>query len=112
MATAPSRRAWTRRQLLATTAAAAGATLTPRLARAQSPWAQRPGGAPGNVTFVVWQYGKIYEQIAKQFEDDWSVKVNQIIEPNVEPQVAKLTTMYAAGDQVDVSLSPMQYLAS
>ena len=40
------------------------------------------------------------------------MKLNQIIEPNVEPQVAKLTAMYAAGDPVDVSLSPMQYLAS
>ena len=112
MPTAPSYRAWTRRQLLATSAAAAGATLTPRLARGQSPWAQRPAGTPGNVSFVVWQYGKIYEQIARQFEDDWGVKVNQIIEPNVEPQVAKLTTMFAAGDQVDVSQSPMQYLAN
>src|SRR6266481_3141752 len=67
------------------------------------PWAQRPPGHPRQVTFVVWQYGKIYDQIAKQFEDDWGVKVNQVIEPNVEPQVAKLTAMYAAGDTVDVS---------
>jgi hypothetical protein len=43
---------------------------------------------------------------------DGGVKLNQIIEPNVEPQVAKLTTMFAAGDEVDVSLSPIQYLAS
>src|SRR4030095_5742493 len=113
MPTTPSHRGWSRRQFIGTTAAAAGASLTPGLARAQGgPWAQRPSGAPGSVTFVVWQYGKIYEQIAKQFEDDWSVKVNQIIEPNVEPQVAKLTTMFAAGDAVDVSQSPMQYLAN
>ena len=71
-----------------------------------------PRRQPAKLTFVVWQYGKIYEQIAKQFEDDWGVKLNQIIEPNVEPQVAKLTTMFAAGDEVDVSLSPVQYLAS
>jgi len=113
MPTTPSHRGWSRRQFIGTTAAAAGASLTPGLARAQGgPWAQRPPGTPGSVTFVVWQYGKIYEQIAKQFEDDWSVKVNQIIEPNVEPQVAKLTTMFAAGDAVDVSQSPMQYLAN
>ena len=112
MASTPSNRAWSRRQFISTTAAAAGASLTPAIARAQAgPWAQRPPGNPGSVTFVVWQYGKIYEQIAKQFEDDWAVKVNQIIEPNVEPQVAKLTTMFAAGDNVDVSQSPMQYLA-
>src|SRR5438094_2987821 len=101
-----------RRQFLTTTAALAGAGLLPRSVAAQAgPWAQRPPSHPKSVNFVVWQYGKIYEQIAKQFEDDWGVKVQQIIEPNVEPQVAKLTTMYAAGDTVDVSQSPMQYLA-
>jgi multiple sugar transport system substrate-binding protein len=113
MASMRSHRDWTRRQFIATTAAAAGAGLAPGVARAQAgPWAQRPAGSASSVTFVVWQYGKIYEQIARQFEDDWGVKVNQIIEPNVEPQVAKLTTMFAAGDTVDVSQSPMQYLAS
>ena len=102
-----------RRQFLRTSAAAAGLSMMPNPLGAQAaPWAARPAGTPPDVTFVVWQYGKIYEQIAKQFEQDWSVKVNQIIEPNVEPQVAKLTAMYAAGDTVDVSQSPMQYLAS
>src|SRR4029453_8733567 len=113
MNSAESPRAGSRRQFIGTAAAAAGMGLVPLTAGAQAgPWAQRPPGAPGSVTFVVWQYGKIYEQIAKQFEDDWSVKVSQIIEPNVEPQVAKLTTMFAAGDAVDVSQSPMQYLAN
>src|SRR6266571_1120194 len=112
MATASHGR-WTRRDFLGTAATAAGASLFPTRAGAQAtPWAQRPPGTPGPLTFVVWQYGKIYEQIAKQFEDDWGLKVNQIIEPNVEPQVAKLTTMFGAGDEVDVSLSPIQYLAS
>ena len=113
MPTTRSHQRWSRRQFVGTGVAAAGATLAPGLARAQGGhWTQRPPGNPGSVTFVVWQYGKIYEQIARQFEDDWGVKVNQIIEPNVEPQVAKLTTMFAAGDAVDVSQSPMQYLAS
>ena len=102
-----------RRQLLRTSAAAAGLSMMPgRLGAQTAPWSQRPAGTPSQVTFVVWQYGKIYEQIAKQFEQDWSVKINQIIEPNVEPQVAKLTAMYAAGETVDVSQSPMQYLAN
>ena len=74
------------------------------------------GGAPAGQSskrhLVVWQYGNIYQQIAQQFEQDWSVKVNQIIEPNIEPQVAKLTAMYAAGEAVDVSQSPIQYLSS
>ncbi len=102
-----------RRTFLHTTTAAAGAVMLPRQLLAQpAPWATRPAGTPSNLTFVVWQYGKIYEQISKQFEQDWSVKLTQIIEPNVEPMVAKLTAMYAAGDPVDVSLSPMQYLSS
>src|SRR5688500_12282554 len=73
---------WNRRQFLTTAAATA---LLPRTGFAQQagPWSQRPSGNPGSVNFVVWQYGKIYEQIAKQFEDDWAVKVQQIIEPNV-----------------------------
>src|SRR5437764_7275083 len=113
MASARATGQWSRRQLLASAVAAAGAGALPRAARAQAgPWAQRPPGNPGSVTFVVWQYGKIYEQIARQFEDDWGVKVNQIIEPNVEPQVAKLTAMFAANEPVDVSQSPMQYRSS
>ena len=88
-----------RRTFLHTSAAAAGTVMLPRQLLAQgAPWAMRPAGNPQSLTFVVWQYGKIYEQIAKQFEQDWSVKLNQIIEPNVEPQVAKLTAMYAAGE--------------
>jgi len=60
-----------RRQFLTTTAALAGAGLLPRSVAAQAgPWAQRPPGNPKSVNFVVWQYGKIYEQIAKQFEDE------------------------------------------
>ena len=42
---------------------------------------RQPAAAP----FVVWQYRKIYDQIGKQVKQDWSVKLNQIIEPNVEP---------------------------
>jgi hypothetical protein len=104
---------WSRRRFIQASTAAAGLGLMPRRASAQAaPWAVRPSGNPSSVTFVVWQYGNIYQQIAQQFEHDWGVKINQIIEPNVEPQVAKLTAMYAAGDAVDVSLSPMQYLAS
>lgn len=50
------------------------------------------------MTSVARPYGNIYQQIAQQLEQDWSVKVNQIIAPNVEPQVAKLTAMYVAGE--------------
>ena len=103
-----------RRRFVQGGAATATLGMLPRSLFAQTPgpWATRPPGNPQQVTFVVWQYGNIYDQIGKQFEQDWSVKVQQIIEPNVEPQVAKLTAMYAAGDPVDVSQSPIQYLSS
>src|SRR5262245_64026908 len=103
-----------RRRFVQGGVAAAGLALLPRALSAQTagPWAARPPGNPQALTFVVWQYGKIYEQIGKQFEQDWSLKLNQIIEPNVGPQVAKLAAMYAAGDPVDVSQSPIQYLSS
>ena len=103
-----------RRQFLQTSALAAGMGMMPAWAFGgkSGPWSVRPASNVDSVTFVVWQYGKIYQQISKQFEQDWGVKVNPIIEPNVEPQVAKLTAMYAAGDNVAVSQSPIQYLAS
>jgi len=103
-----------RRRFVQGSVAAATLGMVPRSVAAQAagPWATRPAGNPPPLTFVVWQYGKIYDQIGKQFEQDWSVKLNQIIEPNVEPQVAKLTAMYAAGDPVDVSQAPVQYLSS
>jgi len=92
---------WSRRRFVQ--GAAAAGLLSPGTLLAQpAPWAQRPAGSPSRLTFVVWQDGKIYEQIAKQFEDVWGVKLNQIIEPNVEPQVAKLTTMFATALVRDV----------
>ena len=76
-------------------------------------WAEMPKGKkPDEVTMVVWQFAQIYERIVPRFQADWGVPVNAIIEPNVEPQVAKLTAMFAAGEYVDVSQSPIQYLAS
>ncbi len=77
------------------------------------PWAEPPAVAkPGQLNYVVWQYGNIYEKVTPEFERDWDVKVNPIIEPNVEPMVAKLTSMYAAGEQIDVTQAPFQYLGS
>jgi hypothetical protein len=82
MAKAESPGAWDRRQFISTAAAAAAMGLAPSAVRAQGgPWAQRPPGAPGSVTFVVWQYGKIYEQIAQQFEDDWSSRSTRSSSP-------------------------------
>ena len=92
---------------------AAGAEAKPAAAGAAQPWAETPRAAkPSQLNYVVWQYGNIYEKITPEFERDWDVKVNPIIEPNVEPMVAKLTSMYAAGEQIDVTQAPFQYLGS
>lgn len=61
---------------------------------------------------MVWQYGNICDKITPQFEADWGVKVKPDIEPNVEPMVAKLTSAYAAGEQIDVTQAPFQHLGS
>ena len=80
---------------------------------AGQPWAEAPRAAkPSQLTYVVWQYGNIYDRITPELEQAWDVKVNPIIEPNVEPMVAKLTSMFAAGEQVDVTQAPFQYLGS
>jgi ABC-type glycerol-3-phosphate transport system substrate-binding protein len=90
----------------------ASPTAPPKTASA-TPWADPPKSPkPDRLTFVVWQYGNIYDKIVPEFESAWEVKVNPIIEPNVEPMVAKLTSMFAAGEQIDVTQAPFQYLGS
>ena len=103
-----------RRQFLKAAAAAGVATSAiPGVAFAEdAPWTLRPESDVDSVNFVVWQFGKIYENISAQFEADWGVTVDQIIEPNVEPQSAKLITMYASGEDIDVFNSPIQYIGN
>ncbi|WBU60895.1 extracellular solute-binding protein [Paracoccus albus] len=104
-----------RRHFLGAAAAAAalGAGLVPRGAFAQEgAWSLRPGSEVDRINFVVWQFGNIYDEIAAQFEADWGVPVEKIIEPNIDPQIAKLTSMYAAGEDIDVLVSPLQTMAS
>jgi ABC-type glycerol-3-phosphate transport system substrate-binding protein len=106
-------RKWSRRDFMQTIAAAGAGAMHPgRLGAQPAPWALRPAGTPQNLTYVVSQYGNIYDRISDQFEQDWGVKLNRVIEPNVEPAVAKLTAMFAAGDTVDVAEAPMQYFTS
>ena len=97
-----------RRQMLAGAAAGAGlAGLGPRssaFAQAAGPWAQAPRSKVDKVNFVVWTYGDIYTQIARRFEADWGVKVESTIS-SFNDHPTKLTTMFAAGEKVDVSQS-------
>ena len=75
------------------------------------PWSIRPSSNVDRVSFVVWAYGKIYTQIAEQFEADWGVPVETNISPNRQHET-KLTTMYGAGDIIDVAMTKSQFFAS
>ncbi len=78
---------WRRRRFIQASTAAAGVGLMPRGLSAQaSPRTVRPPGNPSSVTFVVWQYGHIYQQIAQQFEQHWGVKINQSMARAQDPR--------------------------
>src|SRR5262247_1279984 len=100
-----------RRLIIETMAKAAGvgaltslSGVNAALAQAGGPWSQAPKGKVDKVNFVVWTYGDIYTRIAKQFETDWGVKVDSTIS-SFNDHPTKLTTMFAAGEKIDVSQS-------
>ena len=96
-----------RRRALGAAAAAAGlGAIGPAgaLAQAAGPWATAPRGKVDKVNFVVWTYGDIYTQIARRFEADWGTKVESTIS-SFNDHPTKLTTMFAAGEKIDVSQS-------
>jgi ABC-type glycerol-3-phosphate transport system substrate-binding protein len=72
--------------------------------QAGGPWSQAPRSKVDKLNFVVWTYGDIYTRIAKQFEADWGVKVESTIS-SFNDHPTKLTTMFAAGEKIDVSQS-------
>src|SRR5690349_13555529 len=74
------------------------------LGQQTGPWSEAPKGRVDRLNFVVWTYGDIYTRIAKQFEADWGVPVDSTIS-SFNDHPTKLTTMYAAGEKIDVSQS-------
>jgi ABC-type glycerol-3-phosphate transport system substrate-binding protein len=90
-------------------AIAASGRWAPWARAADAPWAQRPAGKVDKLNFVVWTYGDIYTKIARKFADDWGVPVDSTISAyNDHP--AKLMTMYAGSETIDVSQSsPMSF---
>ncbi|MBN9487500.1 MAG: extracellular solute-binding protein [Alphaproteobacteria bacterium] len=74
------------------------------LGQQTGPWSEAPKGKVDRLNFVVWTYGDIYTRIAKQFEADWGVPVDSTIS-SFNDHPTKLTTMYAAGEKIDVSQS-------
>lgn len=96
-----------------TSGSASTTTSGSAIASVTGPWADAPKAAkPDHLNYIVWQYGNIYDKITPRFQQDWGVNVTPDIEPNVEPMVAKLTSSFAAGDQIDATVSPFQYLGS
>jgi len=86
-------------------AGAAALGMFPHLAQAgkTGPWSQRPSGSVKQIDFVGWQYGEIYANIAKKFENDWNIKFN----PNLSgfnEYFQKFTTTFAGGGQVDIGM--------
>jgi ABC-type glycerol-3-phosphate transport system substrate-binding protein len=100
-----------RRRVIETMAKAAGIGVlgilpgaSAALAQAGGPWSQAPKSKVDRLNFVVWTYGDIYTRISKQFEADWGIKVESNIS-SFNDHPAKLTTMFAAGERIDVSQS-------
>ncbi len=96
-----------RRELLGAGAAATLGAIasTPRGASAQTAtWAARPAAKVDKLNFVVWTYGDIYTKISKKFQDDWGIPVDSTIS-SFNDHPAKLMTMYAGGEAIDVSQS-------
>src|SRR6476659_7116689 len=94
-----------RRRVLAGMAGAGAAGLSgATFAQQGGPWSVPPKSKVDRLNFVVWTYGDIYTRIAKQFEADWGVKVDSTIS-SFNDHPTKLTTMFAAGEKIDVSQS-------
>jgi multiple sugar transport system substrate-binding protein len=74
-------------------------------------WATAPSvPKPDKLYFIYWPWGTTEDELVAQFESDWGVPVEKMAEANVEPLYAKVNTMYAAGEQLDVikALTPWQ----
>ncbi len=98
----------TRRDLMKAAAGIAG------MAILGSKFASLASGAtaadPRRLVFLGSAYLTMYDGLAEKFQQDWGVPVDMLIEPNIEPQVAKLTSMFVARDQLDCALGTVQNL--
>lgn len=94
----------TRREFLRLTGVAAGAAFSGALLGACAPRATPTPAKPEQVTFVAWPWGQFYDEILPKFERDYGVKVNWVSLPNVEELIAKVASMDAAGEPMDVTI--------
>lgn len=67
-------------------------------------WADMPKSKVDKLNFVVWTYGDIYSKLGAKFKDDWGVSIDTTIS-SFNDHPAKLLSMYAGGETIDVSQS-------
>jgi len=92
------------------TQAPAAPTPTPKPAGPS--WATAPSAPkPDKLYFIYWPWGTTEDEVVAQFESDWGVDVEQMPESNVEPLYAKVNTMYASGEQLDIIKTLTPWLA-
>jgi multiple sugar transport system substrate-binding protein len=94
-----------RRELLLGAGALATGMMASRMGfAATGPWSEPPSGSVDELNFVVWTYGDIYARIAEKFNQDWNVPVESTIS-SFNDHPTRLITMYASGEDIDVSQS-------
>jgi ABC-type glycerol-3-phosphate transport system substrate-binding protein len=93
-----------RRDLLLATAGASLLGGHRAAAQASGPWAIPPKTKVDKLNFVVWTYGDIYTKISEKFKADWGIPVDSTIS-SFNDHPAKLMTMYAGSETIDVSQS-------
>jgi len=93
-----------RRDLLLATAGASLLGGHRAAAQASGPWAIPPKTKVDKLNFVVWTYGDIYTKISAKFKADWGIPVDSTIS-SFNDHPAKLMTMYAGSETIDVSQS-------
>ncbi len=94
-----------RRRVLATTAGLGAAWVDrPSFRPVRRPWSQAPRSKVDRLNFVVWTYGDIYASSPNSSKRIGASRSTSTIS-SFNDHPTKLTTMFAAGEKIDVSQS-------
>jgi multiple sugar transport system substrate-binding protein len=66
---------------------------------------------PGKLYFILYPWGTTEEELVEQFEADWGVDVEMLVESVNEPVYTKSNTMYVTGEQLDTIKTTFNWLA-